>query len=51
LEPLFDSYPHNEEFKEIRDYIKRRKEEEMEKILSGNNKEVEKRIDRYFDYG
>lgn len=51
LEPLFDSYPKGENFNEMREYIKRREKEEVEKILAGNNKEVEKRIDRYLDYG
>lgn len=51
LEPLFDSYPKEENFDEISEYIKRRKREEVEKILAGDNKEIEKRIDRYLDYG
>lgn len=51
LAPLFDSYPKIGNFDEIREYIKRRKEEEIEKIIAGNNKEVEKRIDRYLDFG
>jgi hypothetical protein len=32
-------------------YIQQRKQEEYEKIISGLNKEVEKRYDRYVDYG
>ena len=51
IEPVFDSYPKNEEFVEICKYIEFRKNEEYEKIKSGNNKEIEKRYDRYVDYG
>ena len=48
---VFDSYPKSDEFKDIRNYIENRKKEEVEKILEGKNKEVEKRYDRYVDYG
>ena len=51
VEPVFLSYPNNENFSEIRKYITSRKEEEFKKILSGLNPEVEKRYDRYVDYG
>ena len=51
IEPVFDSYPKNEEFAEICKYIEFRKNEEYKKIKSGNNKEIEKRYDRYVDYG
>ncbi len=51
VEPVFGSYPKNEEFAEISKYIEFRKNEEYEKIKSGNNKEIEKRYDRYVDYG
>ena len=50
-EPVFDSYPQDEEFDAIRKYIDFRKNEEYEKIISGTNKEIEKRYDRYVDYG
>ena len=51
IEPVFDSYPKDEEFAEIIKYIEFRKNEEYEKIKSGENKEVETRYDRYVDYG
>ena len=35
----------------IKKYIEFRKNEAYEKIKSGENKEVEKRYDRYVDYG
>ena len=51
IEPVFDSYPKDEEFAEIIKYIEFRKNKEYEKIKSGENKEVETRYDRYVDYG
>ena len=51
IEPVFDSYPKDEEFAEISKYIELRKNEEYEKIKSGENKEIETRYDRYVDYG
>lgn len=51
IEPVFDSYPKDEDFTEIQKYIEFRKNEEYEKIKLGENKEVEKRYDRYIDYG
>ena len=51
LEPLFDSYPENAEFEDMRKYIRFRKEKEFKNVLSGDNKEVEKRYKRYLDYG
>lgn len=51
MEPIFESYPNEEEFTDIRKYIDFRKNEEYEKIQSGQNKEIEKRYDRYVDYG
>ena len=51
IEPVFDSYPKEEEFADIRKYIEFRKNEEYEKIKSGENKEIETRYDRYVDYG
>ena len=50
-EPVFDSYPKEEEFVEIRKYIEFRKNEEYTKIESGESKEIEMRYDRYVDYG
>ena len=51
VEPVFKSYPEDEEFSEIRKYIEFRKNEEYEKIKSGENKEIETRYNRYIDYG
>ena len=51
IEPVFESYPKETEFLEIIKYIEFRKNEEYEKIKSGENKEVETRYDRYVDYG
>ena len=51
MEPVFESYPKNEEFEAINKYIEFRKNEEYRKITEGENKEIEKRYDRYVDYG
>lgn len=51
LDPLFESFSDNENFVDIQRYISARKKEEVERILNGENKEVEKRYDRYLDYG
>lgn len=51
LDPLFDTYPQSNDFSELISYIKRRKAEEIEKVIQGKNLEVEKRYDRYVDYG
>ncbi len=51
IEPVFDSYPKDEEFTAICKYIELRKKDAYEKIISGENEEVEKRYDRYVDYG
>ena len=51
LNPLFDSYPKSGEFEEIINYIKKRQKQEIENIKNGKNKEIEKRYDRYLDYG
>ena len=51
MEPIFDSYKTDEKLSEIIKYIQIRKKEEYEKIISGLNNEVEKRYDRYVDYG
>ena len=48
---VFDSYPDNKEFEDMKKYIQWRKNEEIQKIRQGLNKEVEKRYDRYVDYG
>jgi len=51
VEPVFESYPKDEEFAEIRKYIEFRKNDVYEKIKSGENEDVERRYDRYVDYG
>jgi len=51
LEPLLEVYPKRENFKEIVGYINNRNAQELEKITKGKNPEVEKRYDRYVDYG
>ena len=51
IEPVFNSYPKEEEFQPIQKYIDLRKIEEIKKIKAGLNDEVEKRYDRYIDYG
>ena len=51
MEPVFQSYPNSEEFEAINKYIEFRKKEEYRKIIEGENKEIEKRYDRYIDYG
>ena len=35
----------------LKEYIKRRIKEETERILAGTNPEVERRYERYIDYG
>ena len=51
LIPLFDSYPDSKNFLEIKKYIKIRYKEEVKKIKNGESPEIEKRIERYLDYG
>jgi len=51
LEPLFAELGLDERFSELNAYIQRRKKQEIERILRGENKEVERRYDRYADYG
>ena len=51
LLPLFESYPKSEKFVDIKKYIMKRKKEEIEKIINGKNPEIEKRYERYIDYG
>lgn len=38
-------------FGEMSAYIRRRRGEEERRILDGSNREIEKRYDRYVDYG
>jgi len=51
LNPLFDSFPNVDGFDDIKNYINRRRIDEVEKIKNGKNKEIEKRLERYIDYG
>ena len=51
LNPLFDSFPNMDVFDDIKNYIKRRRSEEIEKIKNGQNNEIERRYERYIDYG
>ena len=51
LDPLVNIYDQKEDFREIIDYLKKRNAIELEKISTGKNPEVEKRYDRYIDYG
>ena len=51
LDPLMNVYDQKENFGEIIDYLKKRNAIELEKISVGKNPEVEKRYDRYIDYG
>jgi len=51
LAPLFETLPYNEKFADIKNYIKTRQRVEIDKIKNGTNQEIEKRYDRYIDYG
>lgn len=51
LKPLFLKLPNDEEFQKMKEYIQNRTKIEIDKIIKGENKEVEKRYDRYVDYG
>jgi len=48
---IFESYPKEEKFEAIQKYIDFRKNDEIQKITDGLNQEVEKRYERYVDYG
>ena len=49
--PLLESFENKKEFGDINNYMRNRFEEEKKLIMSGENKEVEKRYQRYLDYG
>lgn len=51
LDPLFESLSDNVALEEIYKYIQSRKKTVIEQITNGLNKEIEKRYDRYVDYG
>ena len=49
--PLLESFEDKKKFEDINNYMRNRFEEEKKLIMSGENKEVEKRYQRYLDYG
>ena len=49
--PLLESFEGEKGFEEMNHYMKNRFEEEKKLIISGDNNEVEKRYQRYLDYG
>lgn len=51
LDPLFEEFAGSDDLQEVQEYIRRRRREEIERISAGRNREVEKRYDRYLDYG
>jgi hypothetical protein len=51
LEPLTNAFPQEENFKDMIIYINDKHNDEIRKILTGNNPEIEKRYKRYIDYG
>jgi hypothetical protein len=51
IQPLLESFDNKKEFEEINQYMKNRFENEKKIINSGDNNEVEKRYQRYLDYG
>ncbi|MFB5618609.1 MAG: hypothetical protein ACE5RE_03330 [Candidatus Nitrosomaritimum aestuariumsis] len=51
MEPIFEVYPEEDTLTAMNKYLESRQKEEYEKIISGLNSEVEKRYDRYVDYG
>ena len=51
IESLMKSFEGKNEFKDINQYMQNRFEDEKKLIMSGENSEVEKRYQRYLDYG
>ena len=51
IEALMKSFETKKEFEDINQYMQNRFENEKKLIISGENKEVEKRHQRYLDYG
>ena len=51
IEPITNAFPANENFTEMTAYIKDKHADEIRRILTGNNSEIEKRYKRYIDYG
>ena len=46
-----ETFPDDERYAPIKEYIRARLRREMDAIMRGNNPEIEKRYDRYVDYG
>ena len=46
-----DMFPQDERFKAINKYVEGRTRREISDIVEGHNREVEKRYERYLDYG
>ena len=51
IKPLFNSLKDDESLSEINSYIDNILKNEMKKIRLGENKEIEKRYQRYINYG
>ena len=51
MEPVFCSFPDEPGFEDIRRYVRARRDREYAGIGEGANGEIEKRYDRYVDYG
>ncbi len=51
LNPLFDAYSNSDDFSEMVKYIQKRQKDEIQNIREGNNSEIEKRFQRYIEYG
>ena len=51
LNPLFESLSKSQGLEDISKYVKQRQNSEIVKIKQGLNNEIEKRYDRYVDYG
>ncbi len=51
LAPVFESYPADGAYGEITQYVRDRKTAEIRRIMDGQNKEIEKRYDRYVSFG
>lgn len=46
-----ETFPDEERYAAIKKYVQGRLQREINDILSGENPEIEKRYDRYLDYG
>jgi len=51
LAPLLESFENDKSLDDINSYIKNRLKNEIQKIKLGENNEIEKRYQRYVDYG